>query len=105
MLNTQIEEMMKAQKQQLEPILKWNTFAALAFEKVARKNYEVAGDCLDFMVAQSQLPAQDKPVQELVADYASGNRAFSEKMAQRGAEYVELTKEIGALAPIPAQTA
>lgn len=100
MFNAQVEEMMNAQKQQFEPVLKWNAFTAQAFEMVARKNYEVAGDYLNFMVDQAKMPAQDKPVQDIVADFVEGTRAFSEKMAKRGAEYVELAKEVGDMAPV-----
>lgn len=99
MFTTQIEQALQAQRQQLEPVLRWNAFAVQVFEKVARKNYEVAGDCLEFVVGQSQVPAKDKPFQDIVSDVVNGNRVFSEKMTQRGAEYVELTKEISALAP------
>lgn len=94
MFTENYEQIMEAQKQQYEPMLKWNALAVQAFERIARKNYEVSGDMLDYMVAQSQIPLNGKPAQELVADFVDGNREFGEKLAQRSAEYVELTKSL-----------
>lgn len=98
--NLSIEKMLDMQKQQFEPLMKWNAFALQAFEKVARKHHEVAGDCLEFMVSQGQIAtSNDKSGQEVVAACVDGSRAFGEKMVQRTTEYVELTKELGAAAP------
>lgn len=97
--NFNVEKMLEMQKQQLEPIMKWNAFALQAFEKVARKNHEVAGDCLDYMVSQGQIGSAQKSGPEVFAACIDGSRAFGEKMAQRSAEYIELSKELNAEAP------
>lgn len=95
--NFNIEKVLEMQKQQFEPIVKWNAFALQAFEKVARKNHEVAGDCLEFMVSQGQIgTAQNKSGPEVFAACIDESRAFGEKMVQRSTEYVELTKELNA---------
>lgn len=91
------EKLHEAQKQQLEPVMKWNSFALAAAEKFARKNHEVAGDWLEFMVSQGQTATdQSKTGPEIVSACVEGGRAFGEKMVQRSTEYVELTKSLSA---------
>ncbi len=46
-VNEQIAEMQKKTLESLEPMQNMNTVAAEAFERIARKNYDLMGDLVE----------------------------------------------------------
>ena len=77
-------------KQGLEPVRHFTTFAIDAFEKLARQNYAVYGDLINFAVAQARLPVNVAEPKELFERQVSESRAFVELLAERANEYVEI---------------
>ena len=89
-----IEKFSDLQKQGFEPVRDFAVFAADAFEKLARKNYAVYGDVLDFAVAQAKLPIEVAEPKELLAQQIESSKALAEVLTNRANEYVELSKEL-----------
>ena len=51
-----LERLADLQKLGLEPVRNFTEFTVDTFEKLARKNYAVYGDVLDYAVSQARLP-------------------------------------------------
>ncbi|NIL94307.1 MAG: hypothetical protein GTO71_07670, partial [Woeseiaceae bacterium] len=64
------------------------------FEKLARKNYAVYGDVLDYAVSQARLPIEVTEPKELFERQAAAGKAFVELLTERANEYAELGKEL-----------
>ena len=90
-----IEKITELQKQGLEPVRNYADFAVDAFEKIARKNYALCGDVLDFWVAQTRLPVAAAEPKEFFERQVASTREFAELMTTRAKEYVELGKALG----------
>ena len=88
------EKFSDLQKQGLEPIRDFTVFAVDAFEKLARKNYALAGDVLEFGLAQAKLPVDIAEPKELFERQVATGKAFAELLTVRANEYVELGKEL-----------
>ena len=104
-VNKQFAEMQKKTLKSLEPMQNMNAVAAEAFERIARKNYELMGDLVDYAVAQVKTPANTTDLQEIYEQRVAETKAFSEKVNARAAEYVELAGELGELAKSKAPAA
>ena len=89
-----IDKFNELQRQGLEPVRDLTVFAVDAFEKIARKNYALAGDVLEFAVSQAKLPVDANGPKDLFESQVASNTAFAELLKQRAEEYVELTKEL-----------
>ena len=83
----------------LEPMQEMNSVAVRAFERIARKNYELMGDLVDFAVAQVQIPQGKATAQEVFEQQSAEAKAFAEKVNTRAAEYMELAGELGGMGP------
>ena len=88
------EKFSELQKQGLEPVRDFTVFAVEAFEKIARQNYALAGDVLDFAVSQAKLPVDIAEPKELFERQVASNKAFAELLTDRANEYVELGKNL-----------
>ena len=86
------EKMTELQKQGLEPVRNFAVFAIDAFEQVARKHYDVAGDVLEFAIVQARLPVNVAEPKEFFERQMTSTREFVELLANRANEYVELGK-------------
>lgn len=86
------EKMTELQKQGLEPVRNFAEFAVEALETVARKNYALAGDILEFAVVQVKLPVKVAEPRELFERQIASTREFAELLTNRVNEYVELGK-------------
>ena len=93
--NEQFAEMQKKTLESLEPLQNMNAVAAEAFERIARKNYELMGDLVDYAVAQVKTPANTTNPQEVYEQRMTETKAFAEKVNARAAEYVSLASELG----------
>lgn len=94
-VNEQFAEMQKKTIESLEPMQNMNSVAAQAFERIARKNYDLMGDLVDYAVAQVKLPEGDIDVQKVYEQRVAETKAFADKVNSRAAEYVELAGELG----------
>ena len=79
--------------------------AAEAFERIARKNYDLMGDLVDYAVAQVKTPANTTNLQEAYEQGVTETKAFAEKVNARAAEYVALAGELGEMAKSKAPAA
>ena len=91
------DEQYAAIQKNLEPVQEMNSVAVQAFERIARKNYELMGDLVDFAVAQVQIPQGKATAQEVFERQSSEAKAFAEKVNSRAAEYMELAGELGGM--------
>lgn len=89
-INDQFAQYADLQKQAFEPVRAFTGVAAQAFERVARQNYQVLGDCIDFAVEQAKFAGQTQDLNEFVGQQIARNRVFSEKMALRVQEYASI---------------
>ena len=87
------EKFSDLQKQGLEPIRDFTVFAVDAFEKMVRKNYALAGDVLEFGIAQAKLPVDVAEPKELFERQVASSKAFAELLTNRANEYVQHGKE------------
>ncbi len=97
-MNEQLEELANLQKRGLEPMQKMNSVAAEAFERIARQNYEMMGDIVDYAVAQVQIPASKTNAREIIEEQMNQTRAFAEKINSRASEYLDMVGQLGELA-------
>lgn len=96
--NEQITKVLDAQKEALEPFRAIGGMAAEAFERVARQNYAVLGDWLEFAVGQARLPGQAVDAADYFTRQLQSTQAFGEKLMTRGQEYVTIASAVGAQA-------
>lgn len=94
-VNDQFAEMQKKTMDSLGPMQNMNNVAAEAFERIARKNYDLMGDLVEYAVAQVKLPAGEADVQQVYEQRVAETKAFADKVNARAAEYVALAGELG----------
>ncbi|NND91023.1 MAG: phasin family protein [Granulosicoccus sp.] len=103
-VNEQFAEMQKKTLDSLEPVKNMNSVAAEAFERIARKNYDLMGDLVDYAVAQVKMPSTEANLQDVYEKRVADTKAFAEKVNERAAEYVALAGELGELVQSKAAT-
>ena len=91
------DEQYAALQKNLEPVQEMNSVAMQAFERIARKNYELMGDLVEYAVAQVQIPQGKATAQEVYKQQSAEAKAFAEKVNTRAAEYMELASELGGM--------
>ena len=90
--NEQIQQIVDFQREAFEPFRAFTTVAAQTFERLARQNYAVLGDYVEFAVEQSKLPTQVGDLNDYVGKQIANTRAFGEKLAKRTQEYAEIAR-------------
>lgn len=80
------------QKQGLEPVRQFTGVAVETFETLARKNYALAGEVMEFAVSQARLPVDVSEPKELIERQVATSKEFTELLTTRASEYVELGK-------------
>ena len=91
-INEQFEKFASLNNEAFAPFRAFGDVAAETFEKLARQNYAVLGDYVEFAVNQAKLPANAKDFNEFVGQQIDANRAFGEKIAARAEEYAEIVR-------------
>lgn len=91
--NEQFQRYLDLQKEAFEPMRAFGGVAADTFERFARQNYALLGDYVEYAVGQAKLPGEVKDYNDYVAKQIAFNRDFSEKLAKRVQEYVNITRE------------
>lgn len=89
-LNESFEKFAEIQQQGLAPVRELTSVAFQTFEQLARKNYALAGDVLEFAVAQAKLPIDVSEPNKLFEAQVAHGKAFAEKLSTRASEYAEL---------------
>ena len=88
------ENLTGAQREIFGPIVKMNKFAVDAYEKVARHNYNLAGDFVDFTIEQAQATAAADSVNGLLQQQVSAVQAFADLVGKRTSEYSVMTRDM-----------
>ena len=104
-VNKPFADMQKKTLEGLEPLQNMNAVAAEAFERIARKNYDLMGDLVDYAVAQVKTPANTTNFQEAYEQRVAETKAFAEELNARTTEYVALAGEMGDMAKSKAPAA
>lgn len=77
-----------------EPVREAAGVAVDSLEQLARTNYAVAGDVLEFAVETARLPLSVSEPREFFDRQMAATKAFSDVIAQRAGEYAELGKNV-----------
>ena len=94
-VNEQMKQLADIQQRNLEPMRVFGGLAVEAFEHMARQNYAVMGDVIDFTVRQTGLPLKGESLDKTVSSQISESKAFAELMSQRATEYADLANTLG----------
>lgn len=90
--NEQIQKYLDFQRAAFEPFRAYTDVAVQTFERLARQNYAVMGDYIDFAVDQANLSAQVTDMQDYFARQIASTQAFGDKLARRTQEYAEIAR-------------
>jgi len=104
-MNEQFKQMADMQARSFEPMKAFATMASEAIEQMARQNYAVAGDMIDFAVKQVNLPLNSDNVADITQAQMSEASAFTEQMNSRAAEYADMAQQFGGKAKEALETA
>jgi len=88
----QFQKYVDFQREAFEPFRAFSDVAAQTFEKLARQNYAVLGDYVEFAVEQAKLPTQVADLNDYLGKQMANTRAFGEKLAKRTQEYAEIAR-------------
>ena len=91
-INEQFAKFTAFQTDAITPFTAFGDVAAKAFEQLARQNYAVIGDYVEFAVNQAKLPADVKDANELVGLQIESTRNFGEKLSARFQEYATIAR-------------
>jgi len=94
-LNEQMKKLADLQAKSLEPMRIFSGLAVDAMEQIARKNYALMGDFIEYSVKQAHLPLKSDNVGDIATAQVAEATAFTELMGNRAAEYVELANTFG----------
>ena len=89
----QLQDFAKLQAEFLAPVREMTGLAADSFESLARLNYSVSGDWLDYTVEQTQLLASTDNMASLMSKQYETSKQFGEKISGRATEYSDLAKD------------
>lgn len=90
--NERMQQYFEGQRAAFEPYRGYTELAVQAWERLARQNYALLGDYLDFAVDSAQLAARATDVQDYVGKRNAGTQAFGEKLASHAREYTEIVR-------------
>jgi hypothetical protein len=75
------------------PAVRFNAVVAANFERVARFQYQLAGDCMQFAIEQMNATAQSRDLPTLLAKQREIATKFGEKATQRQQALASLVTE------------
>ncbi|MEL7448106.1 MAG: phasin family protein [Pseudomonadota bacterium] len=78
--------------QGLEPVRQFANTVVDAGEELARKNYALCGDMMEFAISQARLPLNVTDPKELVERQVAATKSFAELMNERATEYADMGK-------------
>ena len=86
-------------KDAFAPVLKAQQEGFKTLERLARYQFAVAGDCLDWSLAQTSAAVHTKSVNELVGQQTELNTRFGDKLRARAEEF-STVRMVGALSQL-----
>jgi hypothetical protein len=92
-MNEQFKQVMNMQARSFEPMRIFASVAADAVEQIARKNYAVAGDVLEFSTKQVHLPLTSDNLNDVASEQMAQANAFIELMNSRATEYADMAQQ------------
>lgn len=94
-MNEQFKQVMDAQSKAFEPMKSFASVATDALEQLARKNYAVMGDVLEFSTKQARLPLTltGENMTEVGSTQTEEAKAFAELMNGRATEYADMAQQ------------
>ncbi len=97
-LNDQFKQLTDLQSSALEPVRVFAAAAADAVEQIARKNYAVLGDVLEFSTKQVHLPLSSDNLTDVTSAQVAEGNALVELMKSRATEYADLAQQFSSKA-------
>ncbi len=91
-MNEQFKQLMDVQSGALEPVRTFAGVTADAVEQIARKNYAVIGDVLEFSAKQAHLPLSSENLTDVTSSQVAEATAFVELMKSRATEYADMAQ-------------
>ncbi|MFK7993197.1 MAG: phasin family protein [Granulosicoccus sp.] len=104
-MNEQFKQMLDLQTRSLEPLRIFAGLSADAVEQVARQNYAVAGDMLEFAAKSANLPLSGDDFQGVASAQVAEASTFAELMGTRASEYAEMAQNFNSKAREAAESA
>jgi hypothetical protein len=95
-VNEQIQNYWESQQEIFAPMRAFGGVAAETFERIARQNYAVFGDYVEFAVEQLKLSTQARDATDYFGRNWAQTQAFGAKLARRAQEYVEIAQSVQA---------
>ena len=92
-MNDQLKQLTDLQSRTLEPMRVFANVAVDAAEQMARKNYAVMGDVLEFSTRQVNLPLSSENLTDAMSAQMAEAQAFVELMNSRATEYTDLAQQ------------
>ncbi|MFO0447854.1 MAG: phasin family protein [Pseudomonadota bacterium] len=89
----EINSFVEAGKKMVAPMTKMTEVSTRAFERIAKYQYEVAGDYLHYGIAQLHAAAQGKDMPALLQKQAELANSYFEKQTQRSQEFLKIASE------------
>lgn len=104
-MNDQFKQLLDMQTKSLEPLRIFASLATDAAEQVARQNYAVVGDVLDYSAKAANLPLSSDNVSEVASAQMAESSTFAELMNTRATEYADLAQSFSVKVREAAETA
>lgn len=93
-INEQFKQMLELQTKAMEPLRIFASFNTDAVEQVARQNYAVAGDMLEYATKTANLPLSGDNLQDVAAAQSEQASTFAELMGTRATEYADMAQNV-----------
>ncbi len=91
-LNKQFEKITAIQAEAFEPVRAFGGIAADTFERVARQNYAVIGDYVEFAVGQAKLTTEAKDPTDYMGKQIEAVNAFGAQLMERVNQYMTIAQ-------------
>lgn len=103
--NEQFKQFMDLQTQSIEPMRAFAAMTTEAVEQVARQNYAVAGDVLEYATKAANLPLSGDSLSDVASAQIAETSTFAELMGTRVNEYADMAQAFSVKAREAAETA
>ena len=104
-MNEQFKQLFDMQTKSLEPMRIFAGFSTDAVEQLARQNYAVAGDMLEYATKSANLPLSGDNIQEVASAQVAEASTFAELMGTRATEYADMAQALSTKARDAAEAA
>ena len=104
-MNEQFKQLFDMQAKSLEPMRIFAGLSTDAAEQLARQNYAVAGDMLEYATKSANLPLSGDNLQEVASAQVAEASTFAELMGTRATEYADMAQAFSTKARDAAEAA